>query len=1118
MKSPIMEVFVFCFALALEANAQTPPVIVSQPRSSTNNFASAAAFTVVAANAATYQWQFNGANITNGPNVTGATNATLSLDDLATNQAGSYTVVVTSTNSVSTNSEPAVLTITNGTTVQITFSGYADGSASNVTVQLFDYDKPATVKNFLHYVMPSVQLGGVGNVPVDTNMAYSNVIWDRCIPNFVLQGGDYAAADRTNTTTGVHLRSLSGYYSGGYWPLFPQYIDNEFGVGPLIHNKFGTMAMAKTSGNPDSAANAFFFNLADNSDELDNQNGGYTVFGRVISNSVVLQYFNTLSKPNEGIFDFSMVGTNSSLSDLPVNDHSWLTPANTNLFFADFTNLSNYTADTNPPTVAVDYPAPNQTVTNADVVYYGTASDDVGVARVVCAFNRGPGGDANTVNSVGTSKWTADFGLLPPGTYNVDVVAQDGAGNISERVNYYTQSLQPFVVPRFDFTNMVIGNGTVPTNWNGTNNTLGSTYTNTAKPAKGWVFQKWLWSTNAYLEQALPFTMRNGMQFTACFISNNMPADGVSFTYPAASAQLTNATFSIKGKVSKNVSVTNITCQVFSATASNSVTTNIVISNPAGAWSTPLLTFSPGDYLVQAVAQDNLGRTRLITRKFTVLAQLTIIQYGRGSVSIHNGSYLRLGTEHAIEATPADGSKFLSWNAGGGSFPLKTGGFPMSDGLTLTVTFVSNSLPGDLTFSFPAANSKVTVPNITLGGKIASSVQGPQVVCQLFKNNQPLTGFGTATVTNTSWTLPVTGLPMGTYTAVAILTDAYGKTTLASVPFTVNFYPAIAGAYHGLFFDPTNVSETNAGYVSFTLSSSGVVDGSLKFPLHSYTLDVQADSAGSVTDYQPDGFSKISAYLTMNFDFTNFSGQMTGSVIRGSKTYPLTAYRAAAKLSTNTAPSPGKYVLSLSPAETNQGPQGDSFAAVTVSAGGNVAADVSLADDTAPFSFSTGVFTNGVWPLYAGLYKGNGMLIGWETNLLSGACAGTLYWIKNPTNGLYYTNGLDGELNSAGAKFVPPILGTNYQIVFDGGALATNSVTNAFSFKASGASYKIVPATNVTDNLTGSLLSTGVLKGSINNKTLSFSGAFAGPTNGGGFTLGAGTNTGSFTITLAPPE
>lgn len=55
-------------------------------------------------------------------------------------------------------------------------------------------------------------------------------------------------------------------------------IVNEF----KISNIRGTVAMAKVSGNPDSATSQWFVNLADNSANLDNQNGGFAVFGRVL--------------------------------------------------------------------------------------------------------------------------------------------------------------------------------------------------------------------------------------------------------------------------------------------------------------------------------------------------------------------------------------------------------------------------------------------------------------------------------------------------------------------------------------------------------------------------------------------------------------------------------------------------------------------------------------------------------------------------------------------------------------------------------------------------------------------------------------------------------------------
>jgi hypothetical protein len=456
----------------------------------------------------------------------------------------------------------------------------------------------------------------------------------------------------------------------------------------------------------------------------------------------------------------------------------------------------------------------------------------------------------------------------------------------------------------------------------------------------------------------------------------------------------------------------------------------------------------------------------------------------------------------------------------------------MSDGLTLTVTFVSNSVAKGITFTSPTANSQVTTRIVTLGGKITSLLQAPQVSCQVFQNYAPLTGFMPATVTATNWSVRVTNLTGGTYSAVAIATDASGRTASASDTFTVNFYPSLAGTYHGLFFAPGNITQSNAGSITFKLSSTGVVNGSLTFPVANYPLALQMGSTGSGIALLYGGLGALD--LTMIFDTANFSGQMTGFVTTTNGQSPLTAYRTMTKLSGSTTPVPGKYVLSLEPVTpTNgivDGPLGDGYAAVNVSAGGSLAVAGTMADNT-PFSLSTGVFTNGVWPLYANLFKGGGMLIGWETNVASGTCAGALFWLKG-TNGIYYPDGVQEDLTSIGAKYVPPTPGTQYQIVFGGGPPLGSGppppplVENLFSFNAAGA---IVPVAGTSNHLTGSLLSTGVLsKGSIlnpaNNQLLKFSGVFVGPTlsggfalQGAGFTLDTGTQTGYFEINSVPP-
>lgn len=118
-----------------------------------------------------------------------------------------------------------------------------------IDVRMFD-DRPITVKNFLTYA----NAGDWDN----TFFHRSAQLEDRT--PFVIQGGGFNAD-----------QFLSSILSRGS-------IQNE----PGRSNVRGTIAMAKLGGDPNSATNQWFFNVNDNSGNLDSQNGGFTVFGEII--------------------------------------------------------------------------------------------------------------------------------------------------------------------------------------------------------------------------------------------------------------------------------------------------------------------------------------------------------------------------------------------------------------------------------------------------------------------------------------------------------------------------------------------------------------------------------------------------------------------------------------------------------------------------------------------------------------------------------------------------------------------------------------------------------------------------------------------------------------------
>jgi cyclophilin family peptidyl-prolyl cis-trans isomerase len=93
----------------------------------------------------------------------------------------------------------------------------------------------------------------------------------RSVPGFIIQGGGFVWNDAAGGILMIPSRGT---------------LNNEFSASRS--NKRGTIAMAKLGGDPNSAMSQWFINLADNSANLDNQSGGFTVFGEVSASSMAV--------------------------------------------------------------------------------------------------------------------------------------------------------------------------------------------------------------------------------------------------------------------------------------------------------------------------------------------------------------------------------------------------------------------------------------------------------------------------------------------------------------------------------------------------------------------------------------------------------------------------------------------------------------------------------------------------------------------------------------------------------------------------------------------------------------------------------------------------------------
>lgn len=165
-----------------------------------------------------------------------------------------------------------------------------DTDFGNFQMELLPADAPKTVANFLSYV---------------DSGAYNNTIFHRSVPGFVIQAGGFT----TPSTTFTSPQQFSTIPTNAA-------VQNEF----KLSNTVGTVAMAKLGNDPNSATDQWFINLGDNSSNLDSQNGGFTVFAKVLGNG--MQVANTIAGLTATNVDPS--NANSPFTAVPLGPNNQL--------------------------------------------------------------------------------------------------------------------------------------------------------------------------------------------------------------------------------------------------------------------------------------------------------------------------------------------------------------------------------------------------------------------------------------------------------------------------------------------------------------------------------------------------------------------------------------------------------------------------------------------------------------------------------------------------------------------------------------------------------------------------------------------------------------------------
>jgi len=311
--------------------------------------------------------------------------------------------------------------------------------------------------------------------------------------------------------------------------------------------------------------------------------------------------------------------------------------------------------------------------------------------------------------------------------------------------------------------------------------------------------------------------------------------------------------------------------------------------------------------------------------------------------------------------------------------------------------------------------------------------------------------------------------------------------------FVSNPFVAPAGNYSGVFYPPDgeggvadSIAAENAGLLNLTLTTNGTFTGKL------WRLGTNAAFSGQF-DIAFDTLSfSLKSNVTATLRLDPASRLLRGKVAGNNWTSALTATRAA-----KTSTAPGKYtVLIVGGDNADAAPPGDGALIAVEATNGALTATGSLADGT-PVAFAANAHEYGAWPVYASIYGGKGVLVGWAqfaTNIAGSSVA----WVK-PAGLAKQANYAEGfsllSREIVAAPYTAPASGRN-ALGWTNGWVAFEGADLPGSISDSVAIVKDVLKTNWTASITNLALTitnaNGLISGSfkhpVTRATVTFKG------------------------------